>query len=147
MSNREKLLQEAKKSIGLEVSPQDIAPDELACAESACNVIRKVFRDFPVLTYTPRLHEELKRDKRFKGTLDLEPGNIIISPTEYGSGIFPGHVGIILEDGKIASNTSRNGLWEANYTINTWVDRYRNKGGFPIFFHTPIENEVDITNL
>lgn len=143
MNNQEKLLQSAKDFIGKEASPDDIAPDELACAESVCNIIRTVFRDFPVLTYTPHLFKELKRDKRFRLTTEIKPGNIIISPTEYGSGIFPGHVGIMLENQRITSNTSRNGLWENNYSLNTWVERYRKRGGFPIFFFEVVVDEFN----
>lgn len=135
-SPRERLYKAAVESLGKEMSPIDIAPDELACGESVCNVIRLVYPDFPMLPYTPDLADYLKKDKRFKGTLDPDPGNIIISPT--ATSTRRGHVGIHLGNGRIASNTSENGLWEDNLSIDSWVKTYRTKNKLPIIYFEPI---------
>lgn len=137
-SSREKLYEAALSFIGKEASPKDIAPDELACAESFCNVVRKVYPDFPMITYTPTLLAHLKKDKRFKATLEAKPGVVIISPTASSTRV--GHVGIFL-DGKIASNTSAGpdkGKWTANFTLKTWISRYRTKFGLGIYYFEPV---------
>jgi hypothetical protein len=36
------------------------------------------------------------------------------------------------------SNSSATGLWTNNYTITSWVARYRDKGGYPIYFFRKI---------
>lgn len=128
---REALLRVAKEHLGKDVTPRDHVPDVVACAESLCNVIQSLDLTFPILPYTPDLLKELKRNPHYVGTLDLEPGNIIINATATGNGRIPGHCGVILENGKIASNNSKNGLWEDYYTIESWKARYRIYGGMP----------------
>lgn len=134
-SNCFKLFEAAVSFLGKEASPKDIAPDELGCAESFCNVVRKVYPDFPMITYTPTLLAHLKNDKRFKATLEAKPGVAIISPTASSTRV--GHVGIFL-DGKIASNNSPDGLWKANFTLATWISRYRTKFGLPVLYFEPV---------
>jgi hypothetical protein len=139
MTNKEKLLEKSKEMIGKEASPYDNAPDEFGCVESLCSIIRSsIARDFPLELATWKFLTLLKQDKRFKTTLELEPGNIILSPTGSGNGTVRGHTGIIGEDGTIMSNNSYTGLWESNYTINTWVERWRVVGGMPIYVFEPI---------
>ena len=128
---REKILDEAKEWIGKEASINDLVADYVACGESFCNVMSNVM-NFPMITGTASLFEYLKEDKRFKITTELKAGNIIISPTTYGNGLIPGHIGILLEDGKIVSNSSESGLWVQNYDVDSWTRRYRIKGGFPV---------------
>lgn len=128
---REKILSEAKKWLGKEASPKDYAPDELACAESLCNVLDQVM-DFPMMTGTWELFDHLKKDKRFKIVTELKEGNIIISPTGHGNGFIRGHVGILTGKGNIASNDSNSGFWLENYDVDSWVKRYRTRGGFPV---------------
>lgn len=127
------LLRVAKEHLGKDVTPRDNVPDVVACAESLSNVLKSLDKDFPILPYTPDLLRELKRNPHYEGTLDLEPGNIIINATGTGNGRIPGHCGIILEGAKIASNTSKTGLWEANFTIESWKARYRVFGGMPTY--------------
>ncbi len=53
---------------------------------------------------------------------DVQPGDIIISPTE-GNRI--GHVGIMGENGLIYSNSSSSKQWKQNYNLATWDERYK----------------------
>ena len=139
MSNQERLLKEAKKWEGKDASPFDFANDELGCAESTCSIIKhSIARDFPLELATWILYKLLRKDKRFKQTLALSPGNIIISPTGYGNGSIRGHVGIVGENGAIYSSESSTGLWKTNYNIQTWATRYRGIGGFPIYVFAPV---------
>ena len=128
------LLKVAVTSVGTDVSPLDKAPDMLGCAESVSMVIREIDPTFPIHVSTTKLFKELEKNPKYERTTDLTAGNIIISPTGYGSGgLSNGHVGIIGKNGVIYSNDSYKGTWEQNYTIKSWVARYRVRGGFPIF--------------
>lgn len=133
---REKLLQAAKDALGKDVTPYDNVPDHVACAESLSTLIKQVYPDFPVLASTATLCEQFKRDSRFKPTLDPLPGNIIISPTKDSS--FHGHCGVYIEGGKITSNASSTGLWSQNFTIDSWIKRYREQGHLGIYYFEPI---------
>ncbi|AUW47332.1 hypothetical protein [Rhizobium leguminosarum] len=72
---------------------------------------------------------------------DVPAGGIIISPTE-GRNI--GHVGImgpVTGDDKrlIYSNSSSAAIWKQNFTLKTWVERYRDRKGLKVHFY-PIPN-------
>ena len=126
---RLQVLEVAKSCLGRDISAKE---DELGCAESVSTILNKVDPNFPdSILHTYALYDTLKRHKEFKVTLDLVPGNVIVSPT--GLGIGHGHCGIIGENGKIMSNTSKNSKWEENYTIASWVKKFRTQGKFPIY--------------
>ena len=63
-----------------------------------------------------------------------------MSPTGMGTtGKIPnGHVGIVSEDEEIMSNSSATGLWTQNYTLVSWVAKYRTLGGYPIYFYRKV---------
>lgn len=123
----------AKENLGRDISFNDEVPDEWACASSLSLLIKKLLPDFPHITGTWTLWDYLKKSKHFKPTTELSAGNVIICASGTGNNLISGHCGVILENGKIASNNSNNGLWEDYFTIETWVKRYKNKGGFPIY--------------
>lgn len=133
--NRIKLYCAALSYLGTDASPNDDAPDEYGCADSVSKIILNTFPGvIRGSVSTTQLYQQLKLSSGFYRVLDFRPGDIIISPTGYGNGsIANGHVGIIGEGEEIMSNTSSTGLWTQNYTLKTWVDRYRNKGGYPLF--------------
>jgi len=146
MKNQKRLYQESLKWIGKEASPFDSAPDDLACVESLASIIRySIIRDFPIELATWRFLTLLRNDKRFKATLDLTAGNIILSPSWSGNGKIRGHTGILGEKHTIMSNSSSTGLWEENYTIDNWIKRYRNLGGMPIYVFEPLGEYDDPT--
>ncbi|MBY3181364.1 hypothetical protein HFO24_06725 [Rhizobium laguerreae] len=77
---------------------------------------------------------------------DVGEGCIIISPTE-GSNI--GHVGILGprtgDDSRlIYSNSSAAALWKQNFTLKSWVKRYKTTKGLKVHFF-PIPNYVSGT--
>ena len=136
MTAKPTLFAAAREYLGREASPKDLAPDELGCAESVTNIIDDVVPNFPVITGTWTLWEALKNDERFREVTLPMPGDIIISPTgTVKDAPYPGHVGLVSRDGKIMSNNSYNGLWEENYTLDSWNARYK-KAGFPVIFYT-----------
>ncbi len=138
ISNRERLLAAAKSYEGVDASPWDRASDEQGCAESCSLVIRDVFADFPIVLSTRTLFKNLSKDKRFKGTLEAKPGNVVISVTGTGNGSLQGHTGILGDDLRIFNNNSFKGIWERNYTLDTWVKRYRTQGGMKVYIFEPV---------
>lgn len=134
----------AKSYLGRDASPEDIASDEYGCAETVSDIIHAAFGDFPpdgkTIISTAILYQRLRAHPKFKATLDLLPGNIIISPTGYGNGkLANGHTGIFAEGKNIMSNSSSTGLFQQNYTIDQWVARYKTLGGFPIAVFQRVE--------
>lgn len=132
-TNQEALLRIAKENLGRDVTPEDNVPDEIGCAEALSTIIKKLDNDFPIIPHTMNLYKEMTRRKEFQLSLNIEAGSIIISPTGKGNPGTIGHCGIIVENNKIASNNSYTGKWEVTHTIDSWVNYYRIKRGFPIY--------------
>lgn len=134
---QQKLYRIACSYLGQDVSPlDDKVSDEYACAETVSKIVQKAFGDFSsdAILSTTLLFYKLKNHQSFKQVLEFEAGNIIISPTGYGNGhLANGHTGICGMNGKIMSNNSATGIFKENYTIDSWIKRYRVMGGFPIF--------------
>ena len=127
-NRREALLERAKMALGKDVSPLDLADDELGCVESLTAILREIV-PVPSLLSTRELHTFLKSSPDFKGTLELKPGNIVLSITGTGLPGTRGHCGILLENDRIASNTSKTGKWEDNYSVASWVKSFRTQKG------------------
>lgn len=131
------LLEVCEAHLGMDASPNDEAPDELGCANTVTALLKKVYPETPIITGTWTLWQYLKDPKNgFKPAVNYEPGTIIISPTGTGQGT--GHVGIFLENGLIASNSSlppNVGKFIQNYTLGTWQARYRDKQKMPIYLY------------
>lgn len=105
------------------------APPDLACAESVCAVLNKAGINVPLEVSTIKLTELLDKDTRFKRTLEIKEGNIIISPTQ-GKKI--GHAGIVGKGSRIMSNDSPKGIWKENYSLGAWVDSFRYGKGLKV---------------
>lgn len=133
-SNREILYDKAKEllSPSRDVSPLDIANDEVGCVESLWNVINKAFPNkvgFPLVLSTIKLKYYLDNSPLYEKVTSYLPGDIILNVTGTGNGnVSNGHTGITGKFG-IMSNDSRTGLWLQNYTYKRWDDNYRIKGG------------------
>ena len=122
----------------IDVSPRDVADDDVGCVESMCEVIRgSIFPDFKRMVSTIELKKELDRDKRFKQTLDLTPGNVMVTMTGTGNGKVRGHTWVIGQNHLLMSNDSRDGIWKQNYTVDQVVKRWRTYGGMQIFVYEP----------
>lgn len=133
--NRITLYLEALKYLGSDASPMDEAIDDLGCADSVSKIIINTFGNIiPGSVSTRILNEQLNKSKHFTRVKDFRPGDIIMSPTGSSKGgkISNGHVGIVGENEQIMSNSSSTGLWTQNFTIASWVERYRMAGGYPI---------------
>lgn len=139
--NRVKLYEVALSFLGSDASPIDEAPDEYGCADSVSKVLLKAFPGcIKGSTNTAELFKQLSTSKDFIKVTQFKFGDIIISPTGMSTtnGLANGHVGVVGEGEEIMSNVSATGLWSQNYTISSWVARYRTLGGFPIFFFRKI---------
>lgn len=125
----------AKSQIG-KVKSGIKAPKEFGCAEATNRIFRECFgNDIGGDVSTTRMYQALLNSPRFVKVDKPQAGDIVISPTGYGSGALSnGHVGIVGEKDEIMSNTSASGKWESNYTISSWNKRYLVKGGFPVHF-------------
>jgi hypothetical protein len=135
-SKREQLFAVAKKYLGTDNTPQDLVPDEVACAEHLCTIIRHIDPSFPIIPFTGDLLKELKRNPKYKATLDVKEGHIVINATGTGNNTVRGHCGIFVDGGKIASNNSVTGKWDNHWVLGDWVNHYRVKGGMPTHIFT-----------
>lgn len=137
--NRVKVYETALSFLGVDASPLDEAPDEYGCADSVSKVLLKAFPNcIKGSISTAELYNQLNTSKEFTKVSQFRFGDVIISPTGMGTGLPNGHTGICGEGEEIMSNTSATGLWTQNYTITSWVARYRTLAGFPIFFFRKI---------
>lgn len=116
-----------------DVSPKDIAPDDLACAESVYDVLNRAFPNsvgFSLTISTITLCKGLVESNLYKEIFTEEKGAIIVCVSGTGKITMPhGHTGIV---GRawIMSNNSRTGNWEANYTFESWREIFEVQGGF-----------------
>ena len=124
-----------------DVSPADLAPDELACVESIENVYKACFGTFiggtkPLLN-TWEMLVVLGDSPDFKRIEEPVPGAIILNATWSGNGKVRGHVGIC---GKswIMANNSNTSYWSADYTYPAWNDYFAIHGGMKTHFFKPI---------
>lgn len=130
------LYETALSFLGKDASPNDIAPDELGCAETVNAIYRRAFGieiGGDVSTY--RMYRALDVHPNFERVDSVAEGDIIISPTGYGNGRMKnGHVGVLGIDGKIMSNDSNTGKFVENFTVGRWNQHYGMKGGYPLAF-------------
>lgn len=135
--NRVKLYETALSMLGTDASPKDEAPDDVGCADSVTQVILKVFPNcINGSVGTAELYKQLNSSPQFMKVIEFKFGDIIISPTGMGknSSMPHGHTGIVGENEEIMSNSSTDGIWKVNYTVSSWVDRFRKIGKYPIYF-------------
>lgn len=135
-SKQERFYEYAKSKLGIDVSPRDIAPDRLACAESLNEVVRGFFGN-PIgenLVSTKILFDKLCEDERFYQVANSQvlPGDISIAVTgESTNGSPHGHCGVWGKE-TVMSNDSDTGKWSAHYTKDAWVKVFAGTLGFPL---------------
>lgn len=133
VSNSQKLYETARSFLNKDASPEDVASDEVGCVDSVTSVLAAHLGTFPKLTSTVDLYASLLKDKRFQSSVRLDVGNVVISVTGTGNGnLDHGHCGIVGENGTIMSNDSRDGIWRTNYSINSWIQKFRTQGGMKV---------------
>ena len=132
-STADRLYNAAVAAIGKDVSPGDLANDEVGCAESLSMIIRQVIPSFPIILSTASLNVALLKHPQFKRIETPVPGCVAIAPT-FGSKI--GHCWVMGKTHAM-SNTSATGKWEANYT-NARVATDAQKRGLKLFYYLPL---------
>lgn len=135
---RRKLIHQLALSyIGKDASPNDAAPDELGCAESVTEILKKAGTMDYVSISTYRLYKFFVGSPHWKEVAYPQPGDVILSPTAYSNKRpvpFVGHVGIVGKNNLVMSNDSATGMFMTNYTIKTWTARWKKQGGYPVQF-------------
>lgn len=116
-------------------TPEDKIPDEYACAEVVSKILEKAGYGIGYYPLTTDMYHALLRSPDWIASEKPIAGSVIISPTGYGNGkLANGHVGICGYNQVVMSNSSASGLWDENYTVSSWKDRYVKRGGFPCVF-------------
>lgn len=132
MSNEEKFIKVCLEALDTDPSTPDTVDDEVGCADTVSHLLKKVFPDFPILVSTKDLDHKMFMDKRFKRMEIPNRGRIVISPrtnTKYG------HVGVFITNERIASNDSRTGLFQGNYTWESWIEEFKFKRKLKIYIY------------
>lgn len=103
--------------IGIDVTPENLALNEVACAESVSKILHLIM-DFPEgILSTANLFNTLNKSKLFRQTTTPIAGCIVVSPR---TSDVNGHTGIFIDNVNIVSNDSRTGKMKQNYTWTTW---------------------------
>lgn len=133
-----KLYTVSVESLGTDASPKDKAPDYLGCADTVSTLINKVLpqQRWTGSTSTYFLRKDLIESPYFREVTDPQAGDVVISATGYGgkNGIKHGHTGIYMGNGVIASNSSRTGKFDENFTLSSWKRYYCDRGGYELKF-------------
>jgi len=109
---------------------------DVGCAESCSRLIREVVPGFPVITGTYSLDETLRLHGQFVSLQTPIDGCIVMAATGTGNGkLANGHVGIYV-GGRVFSNNSFSGKWDAHYSLLTFKQRYFGIGAFPIRYYS-----------
>lgn len=130
----ETLSKYCEKMKGQDMSPADVAPDELACAETVSDILRHFIPTFPKIISTAELDKYLR--KNYKQVYSPAPNLVVVSPT--GGGLFKnGHAGIIGENNFIFSNNTQTGKLDNHWTVAGWAKYYVLKGKFQMNYYDP----------
>lgn len=135
LSMKKTFIQTCNAALGTDVTPDDLVPDTVACAITVSTLIAKLDATFPKVAGTWTLYDILEHRKDWKRVADPTPGCVVLSPTGMGKKGTIGHVGIVMDDGRIASNNSKTGKFEKNYTLDSWTAYYGQKQGMPILIY------------
>lgn len=126
----------ATDSLGMDVTPLDDVDDVLACAETVTTILKKAGAIDRIIAGTWTLERHLMQSKHWIPVLTPMAGDVVISATGTSkkgkNAPFRGHVAIYGMNGVLMSNDSYSGLWQANYTILSWRNRYGKRGGYPV---------------
>jgi hypothetical protein len=132
------LIEIINEKIGTDATPNNLAPNALACAETVSTILREYLAqkgiDFPVIIGTPQLYQKMlsMRDV-FEQVYEPQAGYIIINPSTPS---VHGHCGFFVDETNIVSNTSLEpnvGHLIQNYTRTTWRNYFHYYLGLPSY--------------
>jgi len=123
----------AKSCLGKPMSPEH---KDYGCAEALNGVINlAIGHPLGGGASTYLLYQALKTSSHYQAITTPLPGDVIISPSGYGSGkIANGHTGIVSDNNKVMSNNSDTLLWDEHISLDHWQDYYGKQGGYPIYY-------------
>lgn len=128
------IYEKAKSCLGTDIAATQ---NELGCAEAVSYIFNACkVQYFPAKGFlsTADFYKWLKTNAVLV-TDEPQPGDIIISPTGTSTiGSTHGHIGVVGKFG-IMSNNSMNGLFQQNYTMDSWTRYYHVKLGFPVLYY------------
>jgi peptidoglycan hydrolase-like protein with peptidoglycan-binding domain len=124
-----RLLARAKADVGKLSTRNDRGTDNgnLGCADAVTRILHDELGFSIQSTFSTY---GLKNELVAAGwqTVDLSTtGAVIVSPSR---GDIHGHTGIVGENGVIYSNRSATGLWDQNYTVDSWEKRFERLGSY-----------------
>lgn len=141
VTNREKLYNVSKASLGLELTPKDEVPDSVACVSSfqvvAKKALGRTLGTGSALESTMALYVYLSDADEVEKVQAPLPGDIALCATGTSSltntPVGRGHVAIVGKKDWM-SNNSYTGKWTADYTAKTWKDFFETLGGYKTAF-------------
>ena len=139
MTEPEKIINKCLEKQGTDFTEDWVCPDDVSCSFAVTTILKEIDPTFPIITGTATLDAYLTSSSKFERVLEPEAGDIVVSPTGQGNGVLPnGHTGFYINTTEIMSNDSNSGLWQKNYTRDTWRNRYHYKGGMPVRLYRKI---------
>lgn len=133
-AHNQKVYEMAKSLLGTHLSGDNAF---LGCATTVNTIVARALGT-PIGggASTLDMYHCLQTSPRFTLVSTPQAGDIVISPTGT-SGFGPqqhGHVGIVLRFG-IGSNSSEDGIFHENYTLETWLKVFHDAFRFPVYYY------------
>lgn len=126
------------ESLGTDASPQNLARPEVACAETVTHLISLVDSS---IEWTNKLatfymRKDMLGGKHFVRVDTPRRGSVVLSATDWNKNgqVVTGHVGIYLGDDHIASNNSSTGIFDINYSLESWKRYFVAHEGLDMLF-------------
>jgi cell wall-associated NlpC family hydrolase len=132
----EKIYDEAVKSVG-ESSASGPGGGNVACAWFVNKILKRTIGQTvngdSTTTMGQKFRTMVNAGKAEEVSLaDAQPGDIILSPTEWSPQRNTGHVGIVGKENKVYSNSSSRKAWSQNFTKQRWQSYYGNQKGLQV---------------
>ena len=115
-----------------------IAPNDVGCAESVTRITNVLFGDDVITGTYSLLGHFLKNKIVWKEVYAPSDGVVVLSATGTGNGSIPGHVGIY-DKGRVWSNNSISGKWDAHFSHQAFVYRYKVLGGMKVRYFVRVQ--------
>ncbi len=130
ISKSRELINLTLESIGKDISPKNLAPQEYSCAEGVSNLLSEIIPFPGSVLSTAQLKVTLDDCKYLERTTIPEPGCVIVSPRTV---LINGHAGIFVDSKNIVSNDSKTGTMQKNYTLDEWIKEMKDNRGLHIY--------------
>lgn len=143
-SNAQHLYEVAKDCLDTHQTLDPSVSSEVGCAEAISSILKLagvLYLPQGGIPGTATLIGWLEASTQFEEIMTPEASAVIISPSGFGNGKIPGHVGIlgikgvaVPADFGIMSNDSNTGLFREFWILSKWYTYYAGYGGLPVRF-------------